>query len=543
MDTQEPIDTTLTPPPSPARDFSGQDRMAFNVLASWAAHFVFVIAGFIMPRLIDHHLGEAALGVWDFGWSMIAYMGMAQLGIGASVNPYVARYRASGQIDKANEAVSSVFCVLLIAALIVLLLTAVIGHYVPTLLNARLGAYVHQARWIIYLLGASLALQIALTTFDGVITGCHRWDIHNGVQAGFYALSVAGMIVVLRLGGDLVTLAAVMLAGNALGMLVRVVLAYRVLPGLRVRPTCARWATARTMIGFGGKTFLDTVSRLLLYQTNSIIIVTYMGPAALAFYSRPAALVSHAQAFVSKFAFVLTPTASSLYAVGRQDELRRFLVQTTRIGAYLSLPMVLLLAILGDPILRLWMGPQYAYGLVLAIMAIGHLVPMAQQPLWNILAGLNWHGRAALANLLAAAVAAAAAILVVGWLHGGLPAAALAVVLPLTVVNGLYMPWYACHSLGISTREYLLRSWRGPLLAGIPYSLCLFVSRELFLHRPGLALLTALLSGGTVMAIIYWFVVIPRGLRARILRRFRFLAQPLRPAVTPSAHTRDGVQP
>lgn len=472
-----------------------------------------------MPRLIDRHLGETALGVWDFGWSMIAYMGMVQLGIGASVNPYVARYRASHEVHKASAAVSSVFCILLVAAALVLILSAGIGHYVPKLLNARLGDYMRQARWIIYLLGSSLAVQIGLTVFGGVITGCHRWDLHNAVQAGFYALSVIGMVVVLQFGGDLVALACVMLVGNVLAEGVHVVLAYRVLPGLHVRLRLARWSVARTMIGFGGKTFLDTMSRLLLYQTNSILLVSYLGPAALAFYSRPLGLVRHAQAFLSKFAFVLTPTASSLHAVGRQDELRHFLVQTTRYGAYMSLPMVLLLAILGDPILRLWMGADYACGRVLAILALGHLIPMVQQPLWNILAGLNWHGRAAIANLLAALAAVAMAILALGWLHWGLAGAALAVVIPLGIANGLYMPWYACRSLHLSISRYFLESWPGPLLANIPYSLCLLAARQAFPDQPGLALLVGTASGGAVLIVLYWFYVLPANVRLGIRSR------------------------
>lgn len=505
--------------PAIRTDPSGRDRMTFNVLVSWAGHFVFVIAGFVMPRLIDGHLGEMALGVWDFGWSMVAYMGMVQLGTGASVNPFVARYRAAGEIDRANAAVSSVFFVLLVAAGLVLALTVAVGLYVPILLDAKLGAYVHEARWIIYLLGSCLAIQIALTVFGGVITGCHRWDLHNAVQAGSHALNVGAMIVVLQLGGGLIALAWVMLVGTALGELTRVVLAYRVFPELRMRWRHAAWPVARTMIGFGGKTFLDTMSRLLLYQTNSILLVGYLGPAALAYYSRPLALVRHAQAFPSKLAFVLTPAASSLHAVGRQEELQAFLVRTTQYGAYLSLPMVLLLAILGDPILRLWMGPDYAYGWVLAILAMGHLIPMAQQPLWSILVGLNLHGRAAAANLVAAIVAVAASVVAIGWLEWGLAGAALAVVVPLSISAGIYMPWYACRCLEMPVMRYILQSWRGPVLINIPYALCLVASREVFAGQPGMALLTGLASGGSVLAILYWLYVLPASLRARVQRK------------------------
>ena len=50
---------------------NGRDRLVSNVIWSWAGHLVFVISGFLMPRLIDSHIGQVSLGVWDFCWSIV----------------------------------------------------------------------------------------------------------------------------------------------------------------------------------------------------------------------------------------------------------------------------------------------------------------------------------------------------------------------------------------------------------------------------------------------------------------------------------------
>ena len=75
----------------PQEVLTGRDRLASNVISSWAAHFVFIIAGFIMPRMIDGRLGHELLGVRDFAWSLVSYFGLVQAGIGSSVNRCVAR--------------------------------------------------------------------------------------------------------------------------------------------------------------------------------------------------------------------------------------------------------------------------------------------------------------------------------------------------------------------------------------------------------------------------------------------------------------------
>src|SRR5262245_12669966 len=71
------------PAPSSVRgdpDPSGRDRLAWNVLAGWAGYAVEVATGFVLPRMMDHHLGQATLGVWDFAWSCVAYFRFAQVG-------------------------------------------------------------------------------------------------------------------------------------------------------------------------------------------------------------------------------------------------------------------------------------------------------------------------------------------------------------------------------------------------------------------------------------------------------------------------------
>ena len=127
-------------------DLSGRDRFAWNVFTSWASYGVFIISGFILPRFIDQHVGQAALGVWDFAWSIISYFGLAQVGMGSTVNRYVAQYRSAGDVAAMNAAVSSVAYVLYGVALLVAALSIVAAWAVPLLLADDLARFVSDAR-------------------------------------------------------------------------------------------------------------------------------------------------------------------------------------------------------------------------------------------------------------------------------------------------------------------------------------------------------------------------------------------------------------
>jgi len=514
--------------PTAAEDLTGRDRMAWNVLASWAGHFVFIVAGFILPRFIDRHIGQTALGVWDFGWSLVSYFSLAQVGIGSAVNRFVARYRGVGDMERLNGLVSTVFLIQLGVAVLVIGITAVVGAAVPALWGERLGFYAGEARWVVLLLGTGLAVQMACDAFVGVITGCHRWDLHNFLNAGFYAVTAAAMILSLLLGGGLRSLAAVNVCGTVLSELVRVAVAFRICPGLRIHRRLATWEHARDALSFGGKTVLNSISRVLLYQTNSLLIVSYLGPGSLALFTRPRALVAHAQTLVGKFSFVLTPTASSLQAAGSRAELQGLLVRASQWGAFLALPMVLVLTILGDPILQIWMGSNYRQGVVLAILALGHLAEMARQPAISILTGMNLHGRVAAVNLAAAAVAVGLGILLIGPLRAGLIGAALAIAIPLVLVNGIFIPIYACRQLELPLGRFLVNVGRTPGLCALPLAVWLLGVR---FWVPGVRL--SLVIGGVGMAVItgllYWRFALTVAQRARVTS---YIARRLRAPMT-----------
>jgi len=490
--------------------------MAANVLASWAGHLVFIASGFVMPRLIDGKIGQEALGVWDFAWSLISYFALVQGGVVSSVNRFVASYRAANDVDGVNRAVSTVTVIFAVMGAIVIGLTLGAASLLTPVFGERLGEHLSDARWVVLLLGASLAIQIALSGFGGVMTGCHRWGLHNAIYAGSHAVSVSGMIVALMLGFGLPGMALMTLTGDASGRVLRCVLAYRVAPGLKVRPSNFRWSEARQMLAFGGKSFVTNIANLLLNQTINILILAYLGPASLALFARPMALIRHMRTMLDKFANVLIPTASAYQAAADESELRDLLIRGSRYAAYIALPMVLVLAIMGGPILQVWMGERYAQGPVLAILALGYLGLLSQVGTQAVMTGLNAHGRPALANFVAAVCAAGLAAVALGVLEWGLIGAALSAAIPLSAANGVYLPLYACRRLSMSMREYLNQTWRTPLSCCAPFGACLILARLMLADQPWLCLATGCIGGGVMLAGLYWRYALPESLKERV---------------------------
>jgi O-antigen/teichoic acid export membrane protein len=499
-------------------DLTGRDRLVANVIFSWAAHLVFLVAGFIMPRMIDRRLGQELLGIWDFAWSLVSYFSLVQMGIVSGVNRYVANYRANSDIAGVNRVASSASLVLGVGAVVVMALTAGFSLSLPRLFGSRLGENMQEAQRVVFFLGASVATEVAFAVFTGILTGCHRWALDSINTSGWHAATVAGMITTLLLGGQLWVLAAITFAGGILAGVGRVVFAHRACQGLRLRLSLVTWATIQELLAFGGKTLIPSVSNLLLNQTTSILIMSYLGPAALALYSRPRSLMQQSYTLVRKMGLTLTPTVSSLQSRGDLNEIRDLLMKATRYSCYLTLPGILTLVVFGGPIMQLWMGSSYANGLIPAILATGYLTVLMQIPAWNVLAGLNAHGRVGLARFIASACSVVLNLLVLSHFHWGLVGTAVAVALPLMILNLVDIPLIVCRRFNLDVKRYYASVGIVPVVHVLPFAICLITCRILFREAPLTGLAVGMGTGVVLLGVLYWYVVFPERLKQRLSR-------------------------
>ena len=261
---------------------------------------------------------------------------------------------------------------------------------------------------------------------------------------------------------------------------------------------------------------IPIISKLLLNQTTSILIVAYLGPAALALYARPWSLVRHMHALVNGMAMTLIPVTSSLQSTKDLEGIRLLLIKSVRYSFYLALPMVLVLVVFGGQILRFWMGQRYANGLIPAVLGIGYLTTMVQLPAWHILMGLNAHGRMGIAQLVASVCSIGLTVVALGYLRWGLAGIAVAVMLPLTVMNVIYLPHLVCRRLDLEIRQYLYSVLTGPILHVGPFAVCLLIARLVFSTEPLIGLLWGGIIGSAILGISYYRYVLPARIKMRI---------------------------
>jgi O-antigen/teichoic acid export membrane protein len=489
---------------SAKKDLTGQNRAVSNVVVGWLAQLVFIASGFILPRMIDQHIGMEALGVWDFAWSLIVYFDIIHSGLISSVSRFVAKHRATNNLIALNTVVSSIFRLLLFMAMIVCLLAIGSALWVPLLLYDRLGAYSLDAQWVVLVLGINLAIKLPLGVFGSVLTGCHRWDLQYGINAANRLATLLGMVITLLLGGGLIALAVAYLVCETLVLASRCSLAYQVCPGLKIKLSLACWSTTKELWRFSLKTLLPSVGDLLNNQTFSLLLVWFLGPVALAGYARPRSLLRHIQTLTMRYTYPLSPRVSAMQAMNDTHGIQALFINSCRTGAFISLPMLAILAVMGDPFLNIWMGKNYTGTSLPLILALGALPSLIQLPFQSILHGLNSHGRPGIFSFIASLTGISGAWVALAIFHLDIRGAALAVFLPFWISDLIATPVYTAKRHGLSLKLYWTQGLLQPILVVLPMTICLAISRFLFTNTPLATLGIGLASGLPILTICYW---------------------------------------
>ena len=503
--------------PAETVDRTGRSRLVSNVLFTWGGQMVYFVSGFIMPRMIDHNLGHEVLGVWDFSWGLSAYLRFVDMGVTASVNRYVAKHWGKNEIEGINRVVSSATFALAVAALIILIGTIVTVATLPYWYGSRSLEYISITRQSVLWLGIMFAAQTSMGAFNGVLTGCHRWELQTMRNSLWQFITVVGMLIALWMGFGLVALAAITAICQILGQLTMVTLAYHACPGLQIKRSYIHKSTLKELYIYSGKTLLPTISEMMLNQTAVVLITGSIGLSALAVFTRPRSLLRQIDSLERKMAMILIPTTSSLESCGDMKEIENLLVKSARYTMYLVVPTVLVLVVFGDEVMRVWMGPAFANWALPTIFAIGFLGTAIQTPILYMLEGLNAHGKAGIGQFVGSALSAAAIFVALRVFHCGLAMAAVAVTVPLLIVIVLYLPTLLCRRLGHSLGGFYRKVLVAPLIHTLPFAACLVIGRYLFDKYP-IPALSVCAVGCIALAIFYWNSVLPPSLKASLGR-------------------------
>ncbi|MGH9515744.1 MAG: oligosaccharide flippase family protein [Terriglobales bacterium] len=483
-----------------------------NVGSSWFALGINVSVGIFLSPFILHRLGDSAFGIWVLIFSITGYYGLFDLGIRSSIVRYASKFSATGDEEDLAKLIStSLFTYGGVGALS-LLITMLLFVYVDSIF--RVPAELHAtARWLLLMVGVSVACGFPLGVFGGFLDGLQRFDVNNWTSVASNLLRAGLIVAALDHGRGLLTIALITVVLPLITSLVRGIIAFRIHPiafGLKYVDR----ATFRMMASYSGTTLIIMIAGRLKFKTDTIVIGTMLSAAAITYFNIAGRIVDYAGEIVTALAQNFLPMASRSEAKGSMDHLRKVFVTGNRLCAFTIFPVSAVLLILGKSIIEVWVGHRYiatSYT-VLVILVIPSTLMWAQAASGRVLFGISKHRTWAFVTL---AEGISNLILSILLVHPyGIIGDALGTAIPLTCSMVFFMPGHLCRQLGIRLWTYLREAFVLPVLISAPLVLVLLLMRRWFVAHNYWQLGIQLLVGAIVYGLgLAWAFLTSRALR------------------------------
>ena len=484
-----------------------------NISSSWFSLGINIVTGIFLSPFILHHLGDTAFGVWVLIFSVTGYYGLFDLGIRSSVVRYVSKFTATEEDEElakiVNTSLFSYSCIGLASMVLTLVLFLNVEHVFPKIPPDMIPT----ARWLLLMVGGSIALGFPLGIFGGFLEGLQRFYILNWTNVVATLLRTALIVVVLNRGYGLLMVAFVTIFLPMIASIVRAIIALH----LRPVPLAIKYvdrATFRRIVNYSSSTFLIMVAGRLKFKTDEIVIGTMLSAAAVTYFNIGNRIVDYAGQVVTTLAQVFVPMSSQSEAKGDMNRLRKIFVVGNRVCAFIIFPICATLLILGRSVIEVWVGKRYvatSYP-VLVIMIIACTLWWSQSASGRVLFGMSKHGTWAKITLIEGVSNLILSIILVRPF--GIIGDAFGTAIPLACSTIFFMPRHVSKLLGIRLRTYLREAYVLPFLLTMPLVAVLLLLKQWFVPHNYRELGVQLLIGGAVYgAGVLWAYFTNKALR------------------------------
>jgi O-antigen/teichoic acid export membrane protein len=438
-------------------------RIVLNAVANWIGFAAQLLVAFFMSPILVHGLGAPRYGIWSLVESILAYLMLFDLGVAASVVRYVARFEANGDQDRLNRIFSTSLCIFGVAGLVVAIVTIGLVSIGATLVKVP-AELVHEARWMLVLLGFNLAIGLPLNVFPSLLDGLARYPAKTAIRTiGLIARTGLFLVVIWKQGG-LIPLAWSITACNIVEHLVLAAACWWYLPKLRFSPALVDRETFRLIRGYSLQAFLLMIAGRVSYQTNALVIGAFLAPQFITYFAIAARLTEYAKNGLRAVTTVLTPAVSAFEAQGDEAAIRKVFLTSTRIVLWIILPIQAGFFLLGKPFLSLWMGPDYVGWSYpsLAILSLPLFLILSQSVSGRVLYGmgrLRWFTVVVIGEAVANL---GISLALVGPM--GIEGVAWGTTIP-NILGNLLVAIHVCRLLNVGFLEYFRCSFLRPIAA------------------------------------------------------------------------------
>ena len=509
-------------------------------MSNWVGYSAPLVVTLFLTPVIFHCLKAERYGVMTLMFSVGSYLGLVDMGIGMSIGRYVNLYMARKEPEKVNYVINSAIPFFVLAGAVLVGLTLILAGHLGQIFPKISVDELWEAKLLLVLVAVQVILDFLVNTLVAIPTAHERFDVCNGIGLSTLLVRAGLTYFLLKAGGGLVALGLINVGTTLLTLVCFAVAAKRIDPSIRFSPRWFRWEQFRELISFAGGAMFNIVAQKVIYCTDLLIIMWFLGSSEIAFYSFGLSFVIYGRGFLREIVRTFYPVMAKHGDGEDLETIRRITLRTSRIVMLFTIPLMAGFITLGHDFIMLWLtDPRcVSSAQVLLILALGQTVSMSCESWRSMLVSLGhiWHvGLYGVAEAVSNIALSLLFVIFLGW---GINGVAWGTTIPAVLLPGIAIPLLGARMIGLPKRELLRASWSW-LLAMAACCLVGFAVARVPLPAtwagPWAVLVAKIVLAGGAMWLSCWYIVTVAQDRHTILSVFRTAVQRGWATVTTSA--------
>ena len=346
-----------------------------NISANLARAAAVTAVAILLPAYLTHHVSVKVYAAWVLIIQLGAYVSYLDLGIQTGVSKFVAEHDAKGEHEEAGRYASAGFALMLLAGILGSALVLALAWQIPRLFSGMPANLFPQARIGLILVGFSLAIGLVCSVYSAVFLGLQRYWLPTFITILNRVLLAIAIVIAVHAGGNLAFMGlAVALVNASSGMLQ--VLAWRKRAShVSISLGLVDFSVLRNVARYCSLQSISTIAMFCIAGLD-IVIVGHFDYVQTAYYSIATLPTSFLLLIISSLLGPLLPASSALSTRFSASQMGSFLTKLTRYNTIALLLTGLPLIVFAFPVLRLWVGPEYALHTVtyLRILVVANIV-------------------------------------------------------------------------------------------------------------------------------------------------------------------------
>lgn len=325
---------------------------------------VFAVSSALAVILVPILVG--AYGIFEFGLIMLArtflptgVLAVFDLGISEVATLAVARARASNSWERASRQLTLILVAALCVGLLLVALLWSASWYVDYWLHG-IGDHVSTFSAILRATALALALLMPALVFDGIVRGFEAYRALRVAELGGTLAYVGATLWVVHAGATYGVVAYVFLGSVVLRALFIAGVAWVLARNVPLRPRVWHREEREEVVARCWQMSHGKLLGAAQSQLPPLAIGAIVGPTGVGIYDVIVRIPRFAKTVLGMLNSALVPVTARLDETGQVEQRRLLGTVGVLVVPFFAIPAVASLAAFAEPLLRWWVGPEFA---------------------------------------------------------------------------------------------------------------------------------------------------------------------------------------